>query len=124
MKKETIIYIITVIFTISIILNIICFATFLPIPQSDNLRDFNNMLELKTFLAISTIDQRELTETYKCVQLARDLVEEARQCGYSMSCYYNQRENHVMCCTYICSVLYVIEPQTDEIEYAIGVGIK
>lgn len=118
-KKMISTYIVTVIFTVSIILNIICFTTFLPTPHPDNLRDFNSLLELKTFLALSTIDQREYTETYRCVQFTMDLIDEARLYGYRM--WWLSEENHAMCAAFAGSTLFVIEPQTDGIEYVIGI---
>ena len=118
-KKMIATYIVTIVFTLSIILNIICFTTFLPTPHPDNLRDFNNMFELKTFLALSTVDQREYTETYRCVSFSMDLIEEARLCGYRM--WWFSKDNHAMCCAFAGSTLYVIEPQTDGIGYAMGI---
>jgi len=121
-RGEISLYIVTVTFTVSIILNIICFTTFLPAPQPDELRDFNSMIELKTFLALSSIDQREYTDTYKCTKFTRDLIEEARLCGYRMGSFNDWDANHMMCFAYVNGILYVVEPQTDGIEHAIRVN--
>jgi len=93
--------------------------------RDGELDEFESVHKLRQWLeSDNTSEQKWVFDTHDCDDFAMDLVRAAHRDNYDMGIYvkdFGNHTSHLMCSTIIGNGIWIIEPKTDGVKYAMQV---